>query len=77
MDRCQQVPHEGGLPPFVIVAIQDVEGITVFEGEACRGVDVFNGVVVKESFVCVCVWGGGYVCVCEWEAYNIQYMNMQ
>ena len=67
------VPHEGSLPPFVIVAIQDVEGITVFEGEACRGVDVFNGVVVKESFVCVCVWvgmcvcGEGYVCVHGWE----------
>ena len=58
------VPHEGSLPPFVIVAIQDVEGITVFEGEACRGVDVFNGVVVKESFVCVCVRVGMYVCVC-------------
>ena len=56
----------------------------MFEGETCRGVDVFNGVVVKESFVCVCVWvyvcvlgGGGYVCVCGWEAYNIQYMDMQ
>ena len=64
------VPHEGSLPPLVIVAIQDVEGITVFEGEACRGVDVFNGVVVKESFVCVCVWvgmcvwGGVSMCVC-------------
>ena len=57
----------------------------MFEGEACRRVDAFNGVVVKESFVCVCVWvgtcmcvwGGGYVCVCGWEAYNIQYMDMQ
>ena len=64
------IPHEGSLPPFVIVAIQDVEGITVFEGEACRRVDVFNRVVVKESFVCVrgrvgmYVCGGGYVCVC-------------
>ena len=56
------IPHKDSLPPFVIVAIQDVEGITVFEGEACRGVDVFNGVVVKESFVCVCVWVG--MCVC-------------
>ena len=64
------VPDEGSLPPFVIVAIQDVEGITVFEGEACRGMDVFNGVVVKESFVCVCVWVGMCVwegeCVCAW-----------
>ena len=77
------IPHKGGLPPFVIVAIQDVEGITMFEGEACRGVDVFNGIVVKESFVCVCVrvgmyvCRGGYVCVCGWEVYNIQYMDMQ
>ena len=63
------VPHEGSLPPFVIVAIQDVEGITVFEDEACRGEDVFNGVVVKESFVYVCVRVGMYVCVCVcgWE----------
>ena len=58
------VPHEGGLPPFVIVAIHDVEGITVFEGEACRGVDVFNGIVVKESFGCVCVWVGTCMFVC-------------
>ena len=62
------IPHKGGLPPFVIVAIQDVEGITVFEGEACRGVNVFSGVVVKESFVCVCVRVGMCVgmgmCVC-------------
>ena len=64
------IPHKGGLPPFVIVAIHDVEGITVFEGEACRGVDVFNSIVVKESFVCVCVrvgmcaGMGMHVCVC-------------
>ena len=44
----------------------------MFEGEACRGVDVFNGAVVKESFVGVCVWVGtcvcvrGWVCMCVW-----------
>ena len=44
----------------------------MFEGEACRGVDVFNGIVVKESFVGVCVWVGtcvcvrGWVCMCVW-----------
>ena len=54
------VPHEGGLPPLIIVAIQDAEVVTVFGGEACRGVVVlFGGVVVKESSVCVCVWVGG------------------
>ena len=53
------VPHEGGLPPLVIVAIQDVEDVTVFEGEARGGsVIVFSGVVVKESSVFV------YMSVC-------------
>jgi len=48
------VPHEGGLPPLVIVAVQDVEDVTVFEGEARSGaVVIFSGVVVKESSVCV------------------------
>ena len=48
------VPHEGGLPPLIIVAIQDEEDVTVFEGEACRGVDViFSGVEAKESSVFV------------------------
>ena len=58
------VPHEGGLPPLVIVAVQDVEDVTVFEGEARRGsVIIFSGVVVKESSVfvyeCVLEEGGG------------------
>ena len=53
------VPHEGGLPPLVIVAVQDVEDVTVFEGEACGGsVVIFSGVVVKESSVFV------YMSVC-------------
>ena len=30
------VPHEGGLPPLIIVAVQDVEDATMFEGEAHR-----------------------------------------
>ena len=48
------VPHEGGLPPLVIVAVQDVEDVTVFEGEARSGaVVIFSGVVVKESSVFV------------------------
>ena len=48
------VPHEGSLPPLVIVAVQDVEDVTVFEGEARSGaVVIFSGVVVKESSVCV------------------------
>ena len=48
------VPHKGSLPPLIIVAIQDVEDVTMFEGEARRGaVVVFSGVVVKESSVCV------------------------
>ena len=48
------VPHEGGLPPLVIVTVQDVEDVTMFEGEARRGaVVVFSGIVVKESSVCV------------------------
>ena len=55
------VPHEGSLPPFV--ANSGCGGITVFEGEACRGVDVFNGVVSKRA-LCVCVWVGMCVCVC-------------
>ena len=55
------VPHEGGLSPLAIFAIQDVEDVTVFKGEACGGaVVVFGGVVVKESSVCVCMcWVGG------------------
>lgn len=46
------VPHEGGLPPLVIVTVQDVEDVTMFEGEARGGaVVVFSGVIVKESSV--------------------------
>ena len=53
------VPHEGGLPPLVIVAVQDVEDVTMFEGEARSGaVVIFSGVVVKESSVFV------YMSVC-------------
>ena len=49
-------PHQGRLPPLVIAAIQDVEDVTVLEGESLGGtVVVLAGVVVKQSSVSVCM----------------------